>query len=139
MAAPLIASEYRRGAGESGQTRISTCLLVNPEPEPGDLFSRAAAAAAALGPQEWNWESAGQNLIARLMREAPEEVSALAPDITDPPAASSVPSCFLEALDPPDAPFMLMHASLWARNGQHVEAAFAESSLAGRLWREFGL
>jgi hypothetical protein len=138
-AAPLIASEYQRGAGEGGQTQLSTGLLVNPEPEPGDLFSRAAAAATALGPEAWNWESAGSNLIARLMQETPGQVSVLAPETSDPPAAWSVPSCFLKANDPPDAPFMHMHASLWAKHGQDAEAAFPDGSLAGRLWREFGL
>jgi hypothetical protein len=139
MAAPLIASEYQRGVGEDGQKRLSTCMMVNPEPEPGDLWSRAAAEAAALRPDSWNWENAGPNLISRLMREAPAQASVLAPEVTDPPAAWSVPSCFLEAHAPPDAPFMHMHASLWAQHGMEAEAAFAQGSLAGRLWREFGL
>jgi hypothetical protein len=138
MAAPLIASEYRRGLGDAA-ARLSTCLMVNPEPEPGDLWSRAAAAAAALGPDSWNWENAGPNLLSRLMREAPSQASVLAPEVTDPPAAWSVPACFLEAHAPPDAPFMHMHASLWAKQGLDAEAAFPEGSLAGRLWRGFGL
>jgi hypothetical protein len=138
MAAPLIASEYRRGLGDAA-AQLSTCLMVNPEPEPGDLWSRAAAEAAALGPDSWNWENAGPDLISRLMREAPGQASMLAPELTDPPASWNVPACFLEAVEPPDAPFMHMHASLWVRNGLDAEAAFAEGSLAGRLWREFGL
>jgi hypothetical protein len=136
-AAPLIASEYQRG--EHAQTQISTCLMVNPEPGRGDLWSRASDAAAALGPDEWNWENAGPNLISRLMREASGQVSTLAPEVTDPPAAWNVPACFLEANEPPDAPFMHMHALLWAKRGLNADAAFAEGSLAGRLWREFGL
>jgi hypothetical protein len=139
MAAPLIASEFRRGAGGNGQTQLSTSLMVSPEPEPGDLWSRAAAEAAALGPETWNWENAGPNLLARLMREDKGQVSTLAPEVTDPPAAWNVPACFLGANEPPDAPFMHMHASLWAKHGLDADAAFAEGSLAGRLWREFGL
>lgn len=139
VAAPLVASEYQRGAGDNGEARISTCLLVNPEPEPGDLFSRAAEAAAALGPEAWDWGNAGPKLIARLMRETPGQVSALGPEITDPPSSWNVPSCFLEAREPPSAPFMHMHASLWAKQGLDAEAAFPEGSLAGRLWRGFGL
>jgi hypothetical protein len=73
------------------------------------------------------------------MRETPGQVSTLGPEISDPPASWNVPSCFLEANDPPDAPFMHMHASLWAKLGLDAEAAFAEGSMAGRLWREFGL
>ena len=138
-AAPLIASEYLRDAGGSGKTRLSTCLMVNPEPERGNLWSRAAEAAAALSPDAWNWESAGPNLITRLMRGTPGQASMLAPEITDPPGAWNVPECFLEAIDPPDAPFMHMRASLWAMRGQDVEVAFPDGSLAGRLWREFGL
>jgi hypothetical protein len=137
QAVRLIASEYQRG--EHGQTQISTCLMVNPEPERGDLWSRASDATAALGPDEWNWENAGPNLLSRLMQDKPGEVSMLAPQVTDPPAAWNVPSCFLEAHEPPDAPFMHMHASLWAQHGLDAEAAFADGSLAGRLWREFGL
>jgi hypothetical protein len=138
-AAPLIASEYRRGAGEDGRTQLSTCLMVNPEPERGDLWSRASEAAAALGPDAWDWENAGPNLIARLMREAPGQVSTLAPEVTDPSGAWKVPACFLETNEPPDAPFMHMHASLWAQHGLDAEAAFPDGSLAGRLWQEFGL
>jgi hypothetical protein len=142
QAAPLIASEYRRSADgrcENGQTRLSTCLMVNPEPEPGDLWSRAAAAAAALGPQAWGWENAGPDLMARLLQETPGQASALGPEVTDPPGSWNVPSCFLGSNDPPNAPFMHMHASLWAEHGLDAEGAFAEGSLAGRLWREFGL
>jgi hypothetical protein len=142
QAAPLIASEYQRGAdgiGENGQRRLSTCLMVNPEPEPGDLWSRAAAYAAALGEKAWNWENAGPDLMSRLMSETQGQVSVLGPEISDPPAGWSVPSCFLEAIDPPGAPFMHMHASLWAKHGLDAQAAFPDGSLAGRLWREFGL
>ena len=119
--APLIASEYVRDAPGSGKTRLSACLMVNPEPEPGDLFSRAAEAAAALSPDAWNWESAGPNLISRLMQESSGQVSTLAPEVTDPPVAWKVPACFLEAIDPPDAPFMHMHASLWVKHGMDAE------------------
>jgi hypothetical protein len=137
-AAPLIASEFQRGLGNAA-ARISTCQMANPEPEPGDLWSRAAEAAAALGRNAWDWENAGPNLIARLMREDPGQVSMLAPEVTDPPGSWNVPACFLEANEPPDAPFMHMHASLWVQHGLDAEAAFPEGSLAGRLWREFGL
>jgi hypothetical protein len=137
-AAPLIASEYRRGLGNAA-AQLSTCLIVNPEPEPGDLWSRASAAAAALATDKWDWGNAGPELMLRLMRETPGQASVLAPEVTDPPGSWNVPACFLESHDPPNAPFMHMHASLWAEHGLDAEAAFPQGSLAGRLWRELGL
>jgi hypothetical protein len=74
-----------------------------------------------------------------MLNEPGEAISILPPQAVDPVAWWNVPAFFLEARDPPSSPFMHMYATIWARRGVDAEAAFPAHSLAGRLWRRFGL
>jgi hypothetical protein len=146
-AAPLVASEKRRpfrhreaSATGEGLTQVTNCFMANPEPYKDDLWHRAAAAVAALEPEERTWENVGPHLLSRLMLDDPGHgVTILPPETVDPVAWWNVPGYFLEERDPPGSPFMHMYASIWARRGVDAEAAFPQSSLAGRLWRAYGL
>lgn len=146
-ARPLVASEKRRpfrhaeptATGES-LTQVTNCFMANPAPRPGDLWHRALDHVAALNPEDRSWENTGPHLLSRLMLDEPgEDIAILPPESVDPVAWWNVPGYFLEARDPPPSPFMHMYASIWARRGVDAEAAFPEDSLAGRLWRRFGL
>ena len=74
-----------------------------------------------------------------MLGEGGNGVDILPPELVDPVAWWNVPAFFLEARDPPASPFMHMYATIWARRGVDAEAPFPEASLAGRLWRRFGL
>ena len=144
---PLIASEKRRpfrhaeptATGES-LTQVTNCFMVNPQPKPGDLWHRAVDRVAALNPEERTWENVGPHMLSSLMLREPDDgVGILPPEMVDPVAWWNVPAYFLEARDPPASPFMHMYATIWARRGVDAEAEFPHASLAGRLWRRFGL
>ncbi len=144
---PLVASEKRRpfrhaeptATGEN-LTQVTNCLMANPAPKMDDLWHRAADAVTALKPQDRTWENVGPHLLSRLMRDDPDHgVTILAPEIVTPAAWWNVPGYFLEERDPPASPFMHMYASVWEKRGVDAEAAFPDSSLAGRLWRSYGL
>ena len=146
-AEPLVASERRRPfrhaeptvTGES-LTQITNCFMANPKPKMGDLWHRAVDAAAALNAEDRTWENCGPRRLSGLMAADPASgVSILAPEMVDPVAWWNVPGFFLEERDPPSAPFMHMYATIWARRGVDADAPFAERSLVGRLWRQFGL
>ncbi len=146
-ASPLVASEKRRpfrhaeptATGES-LTQVTNCFMVNPSPVQGDLWHRAVDRVAALNPEDRTWENVGPHMLSGLMLEEPGEgVGILLPETVDPVAWWNVPGYFLEARDPPPSPFMHMYATIWARRGIDAEAPFPDDSLAGRLWRRFGL
>jgi hypothetical protein len=144
---PLVASEKRRpfrhaeptATGES-LTQVTNCFMANPSPEPGDLWHRALDCVSALNPEDRTWENVGPHMLSRLMLEEPGEgVAILPPEAVDPVAWWNVPGYFLEEREPPPSPFMHMYASIWARRGIDAEAPFPQASLAGRLWRRYGL
>lgn len=146
-ATPLVASEKRRpfrhreatATGES-LTQVTNCFMANPLPRDGDLWHRATDHVAALNPEERTWENVGPHMLSRLMLERLDHgVTILPTDSVDPVAWWNVPGYFLEDRDPPPSPFMHMYASIWARRGVDADAPFPEASLAGRLWRRFGL
>ncbi|MFN4141550.1 hypothetical protein [Aestuariivirga sp.] len=146
-AVPLVASEKRRPfrhaeptpTGES-LTQVTNCFMVNPEPRAGDLWHRAVGRVVALNPEERSWENVGPHMLSDLMLKQPEEdVAILPPEAVDPVAWWNVPGFFLEDREPPASPFMHMYATIWARRGVDADQPFAAHSLAGRLWRRFGL
>lgn len=145
--AAFVASERRRpfrhseptATGES-LTQVSNFLMANPKPSPGDLWHAAVDAVALLNPEDRTWENAGPHLLSRLMLEhSGHGVAILPPETAGPVAWWNVPGFFLEDRDPPASPFMHMYATIWARRGVDAEAPFPDSSLAGRLWKRFGL
>lgn len=146
-AAPFVASEKRRpfrhteptATGES-LTQVTNCFMCNPQPNEDDLFHRAVDRVAALNGEDRSWENVGPHMLSRLMLElSGHGVGILPPDAVDPVAWWNVPGYFLEARDPPPSPFMHMYASIWARRGVDAEVPFPEHSLAGQLWKRFGL
>ena len=146
-ARPLVASEKRRPfryavptvTGQS-LTQVTNCFMANPAPRPGDLWHRAVDRVAALNPEDRSWENIGPHMLSDLMLgEGGNGIDILPPELVDPVAWWNVPAFFLEARDPPASPFMHMYATIWARRGVDAEAPFPEVSLAGRLWRRFGL
>ena len=146
-AAPLVASEKRRPfryieptATSESLTQVTNCFMANPNPSVGDLWHRAADAVSALDPDERSWVNVGPHLLSRLMLDDPNHgVQILEPEVVDPVAWWNVPAYFLEERDPPASPFMHMYASIWAKRGVDAEAAFSPNSLAGKLWRSYGL
>ena len=146
-AGPLIASSKRRpfrhkeaSATGEGLTQVTNCFMANPEPCDGDLWQRATSAVESIVPQERDWENVGPNLLTRLMLEQPDHgVHILLPEVADPVAWWNVPGYFLEEREAPPSPFMHMYASIWEKRGVDAEAAFPENSLAGKLWRAYGL
>ena len=146
-ARPLIASEKRRpfrhaeptATGES-LTQVTNCFMANPNPRPGDLWHRAVDRVAALNPEDRNWENVGPHMLSGLMLCHPDEdIDILPPETVDPVAWWNVPGYFLEQRDAPPAPFMHMYATIWTRRGVDAEMPFPHASLAGRLWKRFGL
>ena len=146
-ARPLVASEKRRpfrhaeptATGES-LTQVTNCFMANPNPKPGDLWHRAVDRAAALNPENRNWENVGPHMLSSLMLHDPDEaIDILPPETVDPVAWWNVPAFFFEEREPPSSPFMHMYATIWTRRGVDAEAPFPERSLVGRLWRRFGL
>lgn len=146
-ARPLVASEKRRpfrhaeptATGES-LTQVTNCFMANPLPRAGDLWHRAVDRVSALNPEERNWENVGPHMLSSLMLREPDDgIDILPPEMVDPVAWWNVPGYFLEERDPPPSPFMHMYATVWARRGVDAEAEFPAASLAGRLWRRFGL
>jgi hypothetical protein len=144
---PFVASERRRpfrhaeptATGES-LTQVTNCLMCNPRPMPGDLWHLATDAVAALNPEDRSWENVGPHLLSRLMIRKPDHgVAILPPEAADPVAWWNVPGYFLEERDPPASPFMHMYATVWAKRGVDAEQPFPIASLAGRLWKRFGL
>jgi hypothetical protein len=74
------------------------------------------------------------------MLEDPQHGVAILPvEACDPVAWWNVPGIFLETREPPPSPFMHMYQSIWARRGVDAEVPFPQDSMAGRLWRRFGL
>lgn len=146
-AGPLVASEKRRPfrhreASATGEalTQVTNCFMANPLPRPGDLWHRAASRVAALAREERSWDAVGPPLLTRLMLDDPNHgVTILPPETVDPVAWWNVPAYFLEARDPPAAPFMHMYNSIWSKRGVDPEAPFPADSLAARLWRLYGL
>ena len=146
-AVPLVASEKRRPfrhkeptATAESLTQITNCFMANPEPMAGDLWHRAAALVANLKAADQTWENVGPHMLNRLMLEdLGHGVTILDPDIVDPISWWNVPGSFMEARDPPPSPFMHMYASIWAKRGVNADDAFPADSMAGRLWRSFGL
>jgi len=146
-AKPLVASEKRRpfrhreaSATGEGLTQVTNCFMANPEPSDGDLWQRATSAVESIVPRERTWENVGPNLLTRLMLEQPDHgVHILPPETVDPVAWWNVPGYFLEEREPPSSSFMHMYASIWEKRGVDAEAAFPENSLAGKLWRAYGL
>lgn len=146
-AQPLVASERRRpfrhgeptATGES-LTQVTNCFMANPAPAAGDLWHRAADHVAGLPPGQRTWENVGPHLLSRLMLEDPGHgVAILPPETVDPVAWWNVPGYFLEERPPPPSPFMHMYATIWERRGVGAAAPFPPASLAGQLWRRFGL
>lgn len=144
---PFVASEKRRpfrhkeaSATGDGLTQVTNCFMANPAPRAGDLWHRAHDAVASLPPDDRPWESVGPHLLTRLLLEEPDPgITILPPEAVDPVAWWNVPAYFLEARDPPPSPFMHMYQSIWTKRGVDAEAPFPASSLAGRLWRAYGL
>ncbi len=144
---PLIASSKRRpfrhkeaSATGEGLTQVSNCFMANPEPADGDLWQRATSAVESILPHERGWENVGPNLLTQLMLEQPDHgIHILPPETVDPVAWWNVPGYFLEEREPPPSPFMHMYASIWEKRGVDAEAGFPENSLAGKLWRAYGL
>ena len=146
-AAPMVASEKRRpfryvepsATGET-LTQVTNCLMANPEPKPGDLWHRAADHVASLAPGDRTWENTGPHLLTRLLLEDPGHgVAILPPETVNPVSWWNVPTYFLDEREPPPSPFMHMYASIWAKREVDAEAAFPQNSLAGKLWRRYGL
>ncbi len=146
-AAPFIASEKRRpfrhteptATGES-LTQVTNCFMANPKPQPGDFWHGALDAVAALSPEDRTWKNVGPHMLSRLMIQHPDHgLDILPPETVDPVAWWNVPGYFLEDREPPPSPFMHMYATIWARRGVDAEAPFPEHSVAGRLYRRFGL
>lgn len=144
---PFVASEKRRpvrhgeptATGES-LTQVTNCFMGSPQPKPGDLWHRSAAAVASLALAERTWENSGPHLLSRLMLADPAHgVAILPPEAVDPVAWWNVPGLFLEDRPPPAAPFMHLYASIWSRRGVDAEQPFPERSLIGRLWKDLGL
>ena len=146
-AQPFIASEKRRpfrhrepSATGEALTQITNCCMGNPTPAKCSLWQRATSAVESFVPSERQWENCGPNLLTRLMLAEPDDdVTILPPDIVNTVAWWNVPAYFLEDREPPRSPFLHLYASIWAKRGIDAEAAFPPNSLAGRLWREFGL
>lgn len=146
-AAPMVASEKRRpfryvepsATGET-LTQVTNCLMVNPEPASGDLWHRAADRVASLSEADRTWENMGPHLLTRLMLEdTGHGVAVLPPETVNPASWWNVPTYFLDDREPPPSPFMHMYASIWAKREVDAQAAFPENSLAGKLWRRYGL
>jgi hypothetical protein len=146
-AVPFVASEKRRpfrhteptATGES-LTQVTNCFMANPVPSPGDLWHRAVDQIAGLNAEDRTWENVGPHMLSRLMLDqSGHGVDILSPETVDPVAWWNVPGYFLEAREPPASPFMHMYASVWARRGVDAEVPFPEHSLAGQLWKRFGL
>lgn len=146
-ATPFVASEKRRpfrhaeptATGES-LTQVTNCFMCNPAQRDGDLFHRAVDQVASLNGEDRSWENAGPHMLSRLMMDRPDHgVTILPPEAVDPVAWWNVPGYFLEAREPPPSPFMHMYASIWARRGIDAEAPYAPDTLAGQLWKRFGL
>jgi hypothetical protein len=78
-------------------------------------------------------------MLSELMLEDGQGVDILPTDAVDPIAWWNVPAYFLEERDPPPSPFMHMYATIWARRDVDAEVPFPTASLAGRLWKRFGL
>ena len=146
-AAPLIASAKRRpfrhreaSATGEGLTQVTNCFMANPQPRDGDLWQRATSSVESIVLRDRTWENVGPHLLTRLMLDRPDHgVHILPPETVDPVAWWNVPGYFLEQRDPPPSPFMHMYASIWAKRGVDAEAPFPRDSLAGRLWRDYGL
>lgn len=144
---PFIASEKRRpfrhrepSATGEALTQVTNCFMANPKPADGDLWQRATSAVESVVPSERQWENCGPHLLTRLMLEKPAHgLTILAPETVNPVAWWNVPAYFLEDREPPVSPFVHLYASIWAKRGIDAEAAFPPNSLAGRLWRGFGL
>jgi hypothetical protein len=146
-AGAFVASEKRRpfrhaeptATGE-GLTQVTNCFMGNARPAAGDLWHRAAATIEALAPEDRDWESVGPHLLSRLMIARPDHgVAILPPEAVDPVAWWNVPAYFLEARDPPEAPFMHMYASIWSKRDVDPEAEFPRTSLAAKLCAMFGV
>jgi hypothetical protein len=146
-ATPLVASEKRRpfryvepsATGET-LTQVTNCLMANPKPKPGDLWHRAADCVASLSEADRTWENMGPHLLTKLMLEDPSHgVAVLPPETVNPASWWNVPTYFLDEREPPPSPFMHMYASIWAKRGVDAEAPFPANSLAGKLWRRYGL
>jgi hypothetical protein len=146
-ATPLVASEKRRpfryvepsATGET-LTQVTNCLMANPKPKPGDLWHRAADCVASLSEADRTWENMGPHLLTKLMLEDPGHgVAVLPPEAVNPASWWNVPTYFLDEREPPPSPFMHMYASIWAKRGVDAEAPFPANSLAGKLWRRYGL
>ena len=146
-ATPLIASEKRRpfrhteptATGES-LTQVTNCFMANPAPRDDDFWHRATDHVAGLNPEDRTWANAGPHMLSRLMLEVPDHgLTILPPATVDPVAWWNVPGYFLEAREPPRSPFMHMYATIWAKRGVDAEAPFPQHSLAGNLWKKFGL
>lgn len=146
-AVPLVASEKRRPfrhveptvTGER-LTQVTNCFMANPSPHTCDLWHRATDHVAVLNPEDRTWENVGPHMLSRLMLTNPDHgVTILPPDAVDPVAWWNVPGYFLEDRPPPNSPFMHMYATIWARREMDAEQPFPANSLAGRLWKEFGL
>jgi hypothetical protein len=104
------------------------------------FWHRACDAVAALNPEDRKWENVGPHMLSRLMIEHPDHgLNILPTEAADPVAWWNVPGYFLEDRDPPPSPFMHMYATIWARRGVDAEAPFPQNSVAGRLWKRFGL
>ncbi len=132
---------YRVLAERGGLWADMDVVALRPDPgRPGDLFHRAVDAVAMLDPEARSFESCGPHLLSRLMLEDPRHGVAILPvEACDPVAWWNVPGIFLEAREPPPSPFMHMYQSIWARRGVDAEVPFPQDSMAGRLWRRFGL
>jgi hypothetical protein len=146
-ATALVASEKRRpfrhveptATGES-LTQVTNCFMANPSPRKNDLWHRALDNVAALNREDRTWKNVGPHMLSRLMVEEPRHgVTILPPETVDPVAWWNVPGYFLEDRAPPPSPFMHMYGSIWKRRDVDPELPFPENSLAGQLWRRFGL
>ena len=121
-------------------TQVTNCFMVNPAPRAGDLWHLALDRVAALNTEDRNWENVGPHMLSSLMlRQPDDDIDILPPEAVDPVAWWNVPAYFLEQRDPPPSPFMHMYATIWTRRGVDAEMPFPEASLAGRLWKRFGL
>lgn len=146
-AGAFVASERRRpfrhseptATGEA-LTQVTNCFMGSPAPQPGGLWQRAATAVASLSPEDRSWENVGPHLLSRLMIEHSDHGAEILPtDTVDPVAWWNVPAYFLEARDPPEAPFMHMYSSIWSRRDVDSEKPFPKGSLIDRLCRDHGV
>jgi hypothetical protein len=145
-ARPLVASEKRRPfrhaeptATHEPLTQVTNCFMANPSPKAGDLWHRAVDRVAALNPEERTWENVGPHLLSELLLENGNGVDILPTDAVDPVAWWNVPGFFFEERDPPSSPFMHMYATVWARREVDADKLFPPASMAGRLWKRYGL